>query len=62
MKTEFCPNMNHRNSNPPVRYCPNCGDVVNTSLSDKHCSEESHSRSRMVSDKYCVHCGDQLVK
>ena len=62
MKSEFCPNMNHRNSNSPVRYCPTCGEVVNEKLPKKHCTEESHSRSRMVMNKFCVHCGEQLIR
>lgn len=38
-----CPNFNHRETNPPVRVCPNCGKVVNERIPAKQCSEQSHS-------------------
>ena len=57
-----CPNFNHRESNPPVRFCPNCGKVVNERIPLKQCSEQSHARARMDRNKYCVDCGEQLGK
>ena len=34
-----CPNLNHRVTSPPVRFCPNCGMVVNQRIRAKECSE-----------------------
>ncbi len=61
MRREPCPNMNHRNTNPPVRYCPNCGEVVNERIAIKRCSKESHATKRKQTNKYCVNCGEQLI-
>ncbi len=39
MQRGSCPNMNHRRSDAPVRYCPNCGEVVNENIILKKCSD-----------------------
>jgi hypothetical protein len=57
-----CPNFNHRRTNAPVRYCPNCGEIVNDEISVKRCSDESHAKRRMQNSKHCVDCGEQLIK
>ncbi len=61
MRREWCPNLNHRRSDAPVRYCPNCGEVVNANAPAKTCSDKKHAESRMNRDTYCVHCGLQLI-
>ena len=57
-----CRNFNHQETNPPVRFCPSCGKVVNVRIPAKQCSEQSHSRARMDRKKFCVDCGEQLIK
>lgn len=58
----FCVNLNHRRSNAPVRYCPLCGEVVNGLISTRTCAEDDHAKKRREMNKYCVNCGDQLIK
>jgi predicted RNA-binding Zn-ribbon protein involved in translation (DUF1610 family) len=62
MRSRLCQNMNHRRSDAPVRYCPNCGEVVNENIILKKCSDTEHAESRKDRYKYCVHCGLQLIK
>jgi len=62
MQRKSCPNMNHKRSDAPVRYCPNCGEVVNENIILKKCSEAEHAERRRDRNKYCVHCGEQLIK
>jgi len=61
MRRNWCPNMNHKRSDAPVRYCPNCGEAVNANILAKKCSDKEHANSRMDMYKYCVHCGLQLI-
>jgi len=62
MQRNFCSNRNHSRSNAPVRYCPQCGEVVNGNVPDKKCSEEEHATRRRERNKFCVDCGAQLIK
>lgn len=62
MQRNICPNLNHGRTNPPVRYCSQCGTVVNGNLIAEKCSEEEHARKRRNRNKYCVDCGEQLIK
>ncbi len=57
-----CPNFNHLEEHPPVRFCPNCGEIVNERVSAKQCREQSHARARMDRNNYCVDCGQQLIE
>ncbi len=61
MKNNLCPNLNHRQKNAQVRACPNCGEVVNTAIPVKQCSQEEHARKKRNLNKYCVDCGEQLI-
>ncbi len=61
MQATNCPNFNHRRSNAPVRFCPNCGDVVNENVPRQNCSEEKHAKKRREMSKYCIDCGEQLI-
>jgi hypothetical protein len=36
--------------------------VVNGNLIAEKCSEEEHARKRRNRNKYCVDCGEQLIK
>ncbi len=55
-----CSNLNHRRSDSPVRFCPQCGAVVNAHISTRRCSEANHARSRRNQNFFCVDCGDML--
>ena len=56
-----CPNFNHRRTDPPVGFCPDCGQVVNDNIAAHQCSKQTHASKRMNRQKYCVDCGKQLV-
>ncbi len=56
-----CLNRNHSRKDALVRFCPNCGEVVNENIPIKKCSEERHAKDRRQATKYCVDCGQQLV-
>jgi hypothetical protein len=36
--------------------------VVNENIILKKCSEAEHAERRRDRNKYCVHCGEQLIK
>ena len=57
-----CPNLNHRRANPPVRFCPDCGEVVNEGIPIRKCNEEVHAKRRRKRDNYCLYCGEQLIQ
>ncbi len=61
MKAIRCPNMNHRRADSPVRICPKCGEVVNSSIPQKKCSDESHAIRRRQHNTYCCDCGEMLI-
>jgi hypothetical protein len=56
-----CPNFNHGRLNVPVRFCLNCGEVVNKNQPVKTCSEMEHAAKKRQRKKYCVDCGTQLI-
>jgi len=58
----ICPNLNHSRTDAPVRYCPMCGKVVNKYRPIKTCTQEEHAKSLRKRTRYCMHCGDQLIK
>jgi predicted RNA-binding Zn-ribbon protein involved in translation (DUF1610 family) len=60
-RKSFCPNLNHRRSDAQLRFCPNCGEVVNDAIPIRVCSKEMHARMRRNQSKYCPNCGDQLI-
>ncbi len=57
-----CPNLNHSRTNAPVRACPKCGEVVNSNIPTKNCSEEEHAKRRKDRSRYCIDCGKQLIQ
>ena len=61
MQKNSCPNFNHKRSDAPVRFCPNCGEVVNNNVPISKCSDERHAKMRMNRAMYCVDCGEQLI-
>lgn len=60
MRPNPCTNLNHRRSNAPVRFCPQCGAVVNAHVIPRRCSEANHDRSRRNQNFFCVDCGATL--
>jgi hypothetical protein len=62
MKSNPCQNFNHRRSDAPVRFCPQCGMVVNARVPVKRCSEERHDEGRRHHNLFCVDCGYALRK
>ena len=62
MLRKYCPNDNHGRSVVTVRFCPNCGVVVNKRILAIGCPPEKHARMRRVRNTYCVDCGQGLVQ
>jgi len=62
MNATSCPNMNHRRADAPVRFCPSCGEVVNGGVQIKRCGEMRHAPKRLSGDRFCVDCGERLIK
>ena len=62
MNATSCPNLNHRRSDAPVRFCPQCGAVVSRGVAMKRCSEREHAQKRQNGDEFCVDCGERLIK
>ena len=60
MLRERCPNDNHGRAVVTVRFCPNCGVVVNESILARRCLVEKHARMRRVRNTYCMDCGQGL--
>jgi len=57
-----CANDNHGRAVVTVRFCSNCGVVVNERIRATRCPEENHAKRRRAQSTYCVDCGDQLVQ
>ena len=55
-----CSNYNHSRRHPPVRGCPNCGEIVNGDIPVKVCPSADHAKRRRNGDRYCIDCGEQL--
>lgn len=60
MRATSCPNRNHCHDKAPVRFCPNCGEVVNARIPVNHGCQQDHARRRRDQEKFCVDCGEQL--
>ena len=56
----LCLSSNHGRSEPRVRCCPNCGELVNERIPIEPCSEQSHARKRMDVGRLCPDCGQKL--
>ena len=59
---DTCKNLNHRRTNPPVRYCVDCGELLNGDLFPTECTEEDHAKRRRGRSKFCPNCGEQLIR
>ncbi|NUO82220.1 hypothetical protein HUU05_19280 [candidate division KSB1 bacterium] len=62
MTHNYCENLNHRRPNAPVRFCPQCGAIVNMRILKQQCSEATHDKSRRNQNFFCVDCGVVLRK
>ena len=60
VQKRHCTNMNHRRSDAPVRFCPDCGESVNKSAPLVTCSKDDHAKRRKSGALYCVNCGERL--
>jgi NADH pyrophosphatase NudC (nudix superfamily) len=56
-----CDNVNHTRREAPVRYCPQCGGVVNAQEEGSACEEAKHAAARRRHTRYCSACGAELV-
>ena len=56
-----CPNLNHRRSDAPVRFCPSCGTVVNIKVVAVRCPAIRHDTQRRNQSLFCVDCGERLA-
>jgi hypothetical protein len=54
-----CKNMSHRRRDALVRYCPDCGEIVNARAMVVACNEAKHAW-RLRRTRFCVDCGKQL--
>ncbi len=55
-----CANMNHGRANAPVKFCPNCGQLVNSQIHAR-CDETKHAARRKERQIFCVDCGKKLA-
>jgi hypothetical protein len=62
MPRECCPNDNHGRAIVTVRFCPNCGEIVNGKITARGCSEEEHAIRRRARYPYCADCGKRLIQ
>jgi predicted RNA-binding Zn-ribbon protein involved in translation (DUF1610 family) len=62
MGQDVCQNLNHRRTHVTVRFCPECGEVVNKGIPIRKCSEGLHAIMRRKQNNYCVRCGAQLIR
>jgi hypothetical protein len=62
MQKRRCPNLNHGISNPPVRHCPECGEIVNNGIHLGTCSPRKHAIERWNRNRFCRECGEQVLK
>ena len=57
MSSEKCLNQNHSKMNVSVRFCPSCGETVNSGIARKKCNRDSHVKSQKSGSRFCVDCG-----
>jgi hypothetical protein len=57
-----CPNLNHRRTDAPVRFCPSCGGVVNANVRPVRCLASQHDVQRRNQSVFCIHCGERLAE
>lgn len=55
-----CKNFNHTKMNVLVRFCSQCGEMVNNKIGTKLCSELEHAKNRKQGTRFCTDCGKNL--
>jgi len=55
----MCKNLNHGKTNPPVLFCPNCGEKFKQGTGS-HCGEAAHKDRRKAGSAFCFSCGKNL--
>jgi len=61
MQSKRCPNDNHGRMVVTVRFCPNCGEIVNANIVGRKCPADSHARMRRARNTFCMDCGAGLL-
>lgn len=61
IERNFCPNLNHRRADAPVRFCASCGVIVNGAVRTSSCPTTRHDVARRNQSAFCVDCGEQLI-
>jgi predicted RNA-binding Zn-ribbon protein involved in translation (DUF1610 family) len=56
-----CENLTHRNTRISIRHCPACGEIVNTLVAARQCSEQQHAEERRRRTGFCPDCGTRLL-
>jgi len=54
-----CPNMNHGRGSISIRYCPDCGELLNAAARSS-CNEELHAARRKNRNLFCHDCGKKI--
>lgn len=57
-----CANDNHGRAVVTVRFCPNCGVVVNGNIRVHACAQATHARMRRSMSSFCADCGQRLLQ
>ena len=57
-----CANDNHGRSVVTVRFCSQCGVVVNDRIVASRCQGEQHAKMRRSRSAWCVDCGEHLIQ
>ena len=56
-----CRNYNHGKQNPPVAFCPSCGDKFSSHVkAQKTCDAHTHAFDRKNRSLFCSNCGKDL--
>lgn len=62
MRKRRCPSLNHHHAHPTVRFCPECGVMVNGGIAPCACSAEKHATEKWNRNRFCSACGAQLLQ
>ena len=54
-----CKNFNHNRMNVSIRFCPDCGERLNSSA-NANCDDVKHAASRKNRSTFCCDCGKKL--
>lgn len=57
---EKCRNFNHGKVNVNIRYCVDCGQIVNRNIPKGSCNDSIHADRRKSRSMFCIDCGIQL--